>query len=303
MKTSRLLTKSDFDGVLCAALLKHADLIDEIVFVNGFDFEGGRVLMQEGDITCNLPYRDSVSLAFEYGKDSQGDAHISDPAANSCSGLVYGHCKEKFEDLDQEILGALLAAAEKASMARYSEEEVLNPKGYDMLSFLMDARTGIGRVRAFKISNYALMIKLADLLLTEPIDRIMALEDIEERVEYYRDSAEDYREMLEECATEEAGVLVLDLRNEVFVRPANRFVKYALFPDSKFAIQIMWGLKKQNTVIALGKSIFHEKEGLNLEELLKPYGGISRKNSGSVQVSSEDADRVLDELFDALKQA
>ncbi len=300
MDKYRLLTKSDFDGVLCAALLKAAAIINDIVFVNSFDFESGKIAVDQKDITCNLPYSSKVKLSFEYGKNKKAENHVVSSEIQSCSELVYEHCKESLVAIDDDKIKTLLMAVSKANQAQFSKEEVLEPQGFDMLNFLLDSRTGIGRVRAFRISNYALMISLVDEILNKNIDEILKMPDIKERIDYYKESAEDYEEMLEFCAKQNEGVLVVDVRNETYVKPANRFVKYAMFPESKYAIQIMWGLKKMNTVFAVGKSIFNENESVNLEEILKKYGGIARRNSGSVQVKSEDADSVLEEIIKEL---
>ncbi len=146
------------------------------------------------------------------------------------------------------------------------------------------------------------MMKLVDILLYEDLYKILGMPDIAERVEYYRQSALEYEEMLEFTAREEGEVLILDLRNEPYIKPANRFVKYALYPKSEYSIQVMWGLRKMNTVFAVGKSIFTEdkSERLNVEEVLKKYGGIARKNSGSLQVASEESEEILKTLIEEL---
>ncbi len=302
MEKRRLLTKSDFDGVLASALLKSAGIVNEVVFVNSFDFESGQIDIKPEDITCNLSYSDTVSLAFNYGKEKEAENHITSMEEKSSASIIFKHYDEQFEDLDERRVENLLAAVEKANTADYTREEVLNPQGFDMLNFLLDSRTGIGRIRAFRISNYALMMKLVDILLYEDLYKILGMPDIAERVEYYRQSALEYEEMLEFTAREEGEVLILDLRNEPYIKPANRFVKYALYPKSEYSIQVMWGLRKMNTVFAVGKSIFTEdkSERLNVEEVLKKYGGIARKNSGSLQVASEESEEILKSLVEEL---
>ncbi len=300
MKKVRLLTKSDFDGDLSAAILKSAGIIEEVVFVNGFDFENNEINIENTDITCNLPYSKKVKLSFNYGKKSIAENNISGIDKNSCAETIYDYYSKEIEDIDKKRIDKLLSAVKKSNSASYTKNEVLNPKGFDILSFLLDSRTGIGRVRAFKISNYALMIKLVDIILEKDIDELLEMEDIKERIEYYRDSQEGYEEMLEFCASEDGDVLVIDFREETYVKPANRFVKYAIFPKAKFSVQIMWGLRRMNTVFAVGKTIFGRNEDVDLEEVLKKYGGISRRNSGSLQVKSEEADAILSALVNEL---
>ena len=51
------------------------------------------------------------------------------------------------------------------------------------------------------------------------------------------------------------NVVVLDLRNEEVIHPTNRFMLYALFPQCNISIHVLWGLRRQNTVFATGRSI------------------------------------------------
>lgn len=304
MTRSRLLTKSDFDGVLCGALLKKAGITEEIVFVNSFDFSEGAVPIGKDDIACNLPYSEASGLCFDYGKPALADNHITSLESVSSAEQICERYKDKLKDLNEERLNRLLASVAKSNTGNFTKEEVLHPQGYDALGFLLDSRTGIGRVRAFRISNYALMVKLVDLLLVTDIDELLATEDLKERVDYYRESTKDYLEMLEANAVPDGPVLILDLRKEPYLKPANRFVKFAKFPEVAYSIQIMWGLRKKNTVLAVGKSIFRRNENkeVDLEIILKKYGGISRKNSGTLQVSAEETEELLSRLVKELKE-
>ncbi len=302
MSKYRLLTKSDIDGIICAALLKSAELIDDVVFVNSFDFENGEIEVNDNDITCNLPYSDKVALSFNYAKKSIAKNNISDITSESCAENVYRYYKKEMQEVDKDRVKGLIYSAKKSNLAKFSRTEVLEPKGFDMLSFLLDSRTGIGRVRAFRISNYALMMKLANEVLEKDIDEIMESEDIKERIEYYFESQEDYEEMIKVCSKENNSILIVDLRDETYIKPANRFVKYAMYPDAKFSIQVMWGLRRKNTVLAVGKSIFGKKSDIDLEAILKKYDGISRRNSGSIQIDNDKVEEVLGSLIADLSQ-
>ncbi len=62
----RLVTRSDFDGLVCAALLKHLGMLDDVKFVHPKDVQDGKVELGPGDITTNLPYHPDVHIAFDH---------------------------------------------------------------------------------------------------------------------------------------------------------------------------------------------------------------------------------------------
>ncbi len=300
MKKKRLLTKSDFDGIVCAALLKNANLIDDVTFVHGFDVKNGAVEIFDEDITCNLPYSPKAKLNFRYGEIPSGENQITNHSAKSCARVVYEYLSDaKYNKPD--LVSRLISAVDKAQSGDFTTEEVLDPKGWDMLSFIMDSRTAIGKMRAFRMSNYALMVSLVDLLLNKEPEDILAIPDVVERLEYYKDSAIEYMEMLKRAAVEDEGVLIIDLRNEPYHYPANRFIKYAVFPDAMVSIQVMWGLRQRNTVLGIGKSIFTKPKNFDLSKVIEKMGGLGHKNAGSIQVENGIANEVIKELTDTLK--
>lgn len=292
MNKASLFTKSDFDGLVCAALLKNAGMVNNIVFVHGFDVEQGRVEIKEGDIMCNLPETAPCKLCFNYG------AGLND--AKSSARLVYDYIGENASYENKDLVLDLLHAVDKAQSGEFTIEDVLEPKAWDMLNFIMDSRTGLGRVRAFRMSNYAIMMRLVDFLLSYSPDKILEMPDIKERLDYYEDSKDEYREMLEYNSREDGGILIIDLRDEQYLKPANRFMKYAIYPDCEVAIQIMWGLRQKNTVFALGSSIF-SKSMLDLENIISEFGGMGHRYSGSIQVENANADEVLTKLIEKIK--
>lgn len=300
MNKKRLLTKSDFDGLVCSALLKKSGMIDDICFVHGFDIESGEIEIFPDDIMCNLPYSEKSKINFSYGSEQKYDNQISTKEAKSCSRIIYNYLSEtKYEN--PELVKKLIDSVDKTQSADFTIEEVLKPEAWNMLSFITDSRTGLGRIRAFRISNYALMMSLVDLLLVKKPEEILQMPDVEERVDYYKESESAYKEMLLRLMRKDEEILILDLRDELYPSPANRFVKYAMFPETKFSIQVAWGLKQKNTVLALGKSIFSKPNDFNLSEIISEMGGIAHRNSGSIQVENALADEILEKLIKHIK--
>jgi nanoRNase/pAp phosphatase (c-di-AMP/oligoRNAs hydrolase) len=296
----RLVTRSDFDGLVCAVLLKELDMLDDIKFVHPKDMQDGKVEVSGRDITTNVPYVAGVHLAFDHHlsetvrvKERPAN-HIIDAEAPSAARVVYKHFggRAKFPRVSEEMM----AAVDKADSARFSKDEILSPTSWVLLNYLMDPRTGLGRFRDFRISNYQLMMDLIDACLKLSIDEILALPDVKERVDLYREHEAKAKEQIQRCATVHKNLVVLDLRGEETIWPANRFLIYALFPQCNISIHAMWGLKKQNVVFATGKSILDRGSKTTVGELMLKYGGGGHQAAGTCQIDTDKAESVLKEL-------
>ncbi|MDH5426397.1 MAG: exopolyphosphatase [Gammaproteobacteria bacterium] len=301
----RLITRSDFDGLVCAVLLKHLDMIDEIIFVHPKDMQDEKIEVNNNDISTNLPYVAGIHLAFDHHlsetiRNETVDNHIIDPDAPSAARVVWQHYggHEAFPAEWDEMM----AAVDRGDSAQFSKDQVLNPTNWDLLNFLMDARTGLGRFREFRISNYNLMMDLIDYCKDHPIKDIMQLADVKERVELYNEQQALFKEQLKRCSTVYANLVVLDLRNEEVIHAGNRFVIYALYPYCNISIHILWGFQKQNTVFATGKSIFDRSSVTNVGELMLKYGGGGHQAAGTCQVEHDQADATLEALIEQINQ-
>ncbi|MEO6598745.1 MAG: exopolyphosphatase [Polyangiaceae bacterium] len=297
----RLVTRSDFDGLVCAVLLKELGILDEIKFVHPKDMQDGKVEVTDRDITTNVPYVPGVHLAFDHHlsettrvKDRPSN-HIIDPNAPSAARVVYDHFggRAKFPHISE----VMMAEVDKADAAQFSREEILNPGGWVLLNYLMDPRTGLGRFRDFTISNYQLMMSLIDACLKLDIDQILKLPDVVERVELYNAHQAQARVQLVACSTVHANLVVLDLREQEVIHPANRFLIYALFPQCNISMHVLWGLKKQNVVFAMGKSILDRSSKTIVGELALSYGGGGHSAAGTCQIDTDKAPGVQAELI------
>jgi len=296
----RLVTRSDFDGLVCAVLLKHLDLIDDILFVHPKDMQDGKIAITSRDITTNLPYVAGAHLVFDHHlSETMRNTglranHVIQPDAPSAARVVWDHYGGA--GVFPASWGEMMTAVDKADAARFSRSEVLEPTGWNLLNFLMDARTGLGRFHDFRISNYQLMMALIDACRTLNIAQIMALADVEERTRLYFEHSERCKEQIRRCARVERNLVVLDLREEATIYAGNRFIIYALFPETNISIHVLWGLKNQNTVFATGKSILNRTSKTNIGALMLEYGGGGHENAGTCQVANEMAEDVLGAL-------
>lgn len=307
-QTRRLVTRSDFDGLACAMMLKELNLIDEIKFVHPKDVQDGKIELSKNDITTNLPYDPRVSIAFDHHESEEerlkaietGGKLIIDPKARSAARVVYDYYggKKAFPRISDD----LMAAVDKGDSADFTMDEILNPKGWVLLHYLMDARTGLGRFHDFRISNYALMMELIDYCLEHNIDEILELPDVKERVDLYFEQADLFRAQLQRIAKVYDKVVVLDLRNEEVIHAGNRFMIYALYPEAQISVHVAWGFKKQNTAVMIGKSIVNKGSQVDIGALCLKYGGGGHRNAGTCQLDNDTVDRQLPEIIKALNE-
>jgi nanoRNase/pAp phosphatase (c-di-AMP/oligoRNAs hydrolase) len=296
----RLVTRSDFDGLVCAAILKELDLIEDILFVHPKDMQDGKIDITGNDITTNLPYNPAAYLSFDHHlsetiRNEKAENHIIDANAPSAARVVYDYYggADKIPHISDE----LMIAVDKGDSANFSKQEILDPRGWDLMNFLMDARTGLGRFREFRISNYQLMMDLIDKCREHPIEEILKMPDVQERVELYMEHQPKANEQIMRCTTVHKNLVLMSLQHEKNIWATNRFVIYALFPQCNISIHRMWGLRKQNTVFAIGKSILDRSSKTNIGELCLEYGGGGHQAAGTCQVGHEQADAVEQELI------
>ncbi len=301
----RLVTRSDFDGLVCGMLLRELDLIDEIKFVHPKDMQDQIVPITSRDIITNLPYVAGCHLAFDHhasevlraGKQEHPN-HVIDPLAPSAARVVYEHFggAAAFPRVQPD----LLTAVDKADSAAFSRDEILNPSGWVLLNFLMDSRTGLGRFRDFRISNYDLMLQLIQHCRDHTVEQMLALPDVSERVDLFMAQRDLFIEQLQRCTTVYGKLALLDLRGEDVIHAGNRFMIYALFPQCDISVHLLWGLRKENTVFAIGKSILDRTSPVNVGAVCLRYSGGGHEAAGTCQVANSDAERVKQELIPIL---
>jgi nanoRNase/pAp phosphatase (c-di-AMP/oligoRNAs hydrolase) len=263
--------------------------------------QDGKVEITGRDITTNLPYVASAHLAFDHHHSetvrntSHVGNHVIEGDSPSAARVVWNYYggAEAFPNVDDDLMHAV----DQADSANYTLEECLHPKGWTLLNFLMDARTGLGRFRNFRISNYQLMMALIDACRTLSVGEILALPDVRERVDLYLEHEPKAVDQLLAASTVHDNVVVLDLRDQDPIWATNRFMIYALFPQCNLSVHRMWGLRQQNQVFAVGKSIFERTCATNVGELCLRYGGGGHVAAGTCQVEHAMADRVLGELI------
>ena len=303
----RLVTRSDFDGLVCGMLLRELDLIDDVKFVHPKDMQDGIVPVTPRDIVTNLPYVEGCCLSFDHHASEVSRKggrtyanHVIDPAAPSAARVVYNYYggAEAFPRISHE----LMAAVDQADSAQFTRDEILDPQGWVLLNFLMDSRTGLGRFRDFRISNYDLMMQLIERCRNLAVDEVLALPDVKERVGLYLAQRELFTAQVRRCTTVHGKLALIDLRDEEVIHAGNRFMIYALFPQCDISAHVMWGMKRQNTVFAIGKSILDRGSPIDVGAVCLGHGGGGHHAAGTCQVPNDSAETVKAELITILSR-
>ncbi|MDR1859287.1 MAG: exopolyphosphatase [Treponema sp.] len=300
----RLLTRSDFDGLACGALLVYLGLIDEWKFVHPKDIQDGLVEATDNDILANIPYIKGCKLWFDHHSSETerlGPATYFEGVskkAPSCARVVY-----EYYGGDEKLgrFAEMVRYVDKVDSGNLTSEEILHPHGWILLGFIMDPRTGLGRFRNFTISNYDLMKELARACSEKDIDEIMAMPDVKERVDVYNEQTGQFRDMVKKYARVEGNALVADLRGVETIYAGNRFLIYTVFPDQNISLWIVDGRNKANVVITVGYSIINRSATVDVGSLMLSYGGGGHRQVGTCQVSYGEADQVIAEILDKVK--
>ncbi len=300
----RLLTRSDFDGLASAALLKDIGIIDDWKFVHPKDLQDGKVEVTDNDVLANVPYVAGCALWFDHltSESERLDPNLKyegmSRPADSCARVIYEYYGGdeklgKFKDMVTQV--------DKVDAGKLTVEDILSPKGWVLLGFLMDPRTGLGRFRDFRISNYDLMQTLIDMCRTQPIEVILENPDVQERIDVYFVQDTLFHEMIKQYTRTDGNAIITDLRGVDPIYTGNRFTIYSMFPEQNISLWAVDGFKKQNCSIAVGHSILKRTSKTDVGSLMLKYGGGGHPQVGTCQVPYEDADRVIAELVEKFK--
>ncbi|MDR0839731.1 MAG: exopolyphosphatase [Oscillospiraceae bacterium] len=294
----RLLTRSDFDGLACGALLKEAGIVDSFKFVHPKDIQDGLVTATENDVLTNIPYIPGCGIWFDHHiSETERIGDIAAPgdrrATPSCARIVFDYYggAEKFPNLVE-----MVENVDRVDSANLTADEIQNPTGWVLLGFIMDPRTGLGRFRDFRVSNYELMEMLLDECRRKSINEILEIPDVKERAELYKEQNDLFAEMVRKYSKAYGNCLVTDLRGVETVYTGNRFLPYSMFPEQNISLWVVDGRGKMNCPIAAGHSIINRTSKTKIGSLMLKYGGGGHDKAGTCQVEYDNADAVIAEL-------
>jgi nanoRNase/pAp phosphatase (c-di-AMP/oligoRNAs hydrolase) len=267
--------------------------------------QDGKVDVTDRDIIANLPYNPKAHMVFdnhasEVERLKEKPANlVLDPDAPSAANVIYRHFggETRFPKISKE----LLATTDKIDSAKVSQDEILNPKGWVLLGFLMDNRTGLGRHRGFRITNFQLMMDLIEILRqNDNIEDILRHHDVAERVRLYAEHSKLARHQIIKCEQIKEKLVVLDFRHETEIYSTNRFMVYAMHPEVNISMHVMPGKAGVNTVFAVGKSVLNRSAQVDVGKLMLEYGGGGHKAVGTCQIDNDKAEQVKAELIERI---
>ncbi len=299
----RLLTRSDFDGICCAVLLKELGLMEEMVYAHPKDLQDGKVPVTENDILANVPFVPGCGLWFDHHSserernDIEGRYEGSSKAAPSAARVIsdyYG--PEKFTKFEE-----LLKYVDKVDSAQLTEDEILNPTGWILLGFLCDPRTGLGYHKGYTISNLQFVHNLVDMIGEMSIDEILAHPDTKERADFYFESTEKAKKFYKTCTWLDGQIVISDFRIAGMAPPSNRFLIYSLYPEANLSIRMLDGKDGEFVSFSVGYSILNRSAKVDVGSLMLKYGGGGHKVVGTCQVPYEEAEDVLHDMVDFIK--
>ncbi len=287
----RLITRSDFDGLACGALLKEAGIIDHWKFAHPKDLQDGLVEVGEDDCLANVPYVKGCGLWFDHHSSEhernelkgqyKGESRITP----SCARIIYEYYggRERFPQFDD-----LMVAVDKVDSGQLTMDDIQNPKGWILVGYLMDPRTGLGRWRNFTISNYQLMEKLIDACRVMATEEILNLPDVKERIQIYNEQTEQFKKMVLAHSVTDGKLLVTDLRGVDPIYTCNRFMVYSMYPEQNISAWIVSGRGGQGCSAAVGYSILNRTSHVNVGRLMLKYNGGGHEAVGTCQFTDEN---------------
>ena len=301
----RLVTRSDFDGLVCAVLLVEKGIVDSYKFVHPKDVQDGKVKVTENDVIANLPFVDGCGLWFDHhvseeerlDLDSLNFSGAIEHAASAAQVIWQYYGGEKTFDAH---LKPLLRAINIADAGSFTKKEILKPEGWLLLSFIMDSRSGLGYFKDYRISNYQLMLDMIQYCRTMSAEEILMQQDVKQRVDRYFEHQDLFKEMLKQNSYTQQHLIVTNLLTENTIYVGNRFMVYALYPEQSVDLRVMWGKDKQNIVIACGHSILNRSSRTDVGSLMLTYGGGGHTMAGTCQVPIEKRDEILDAIINQI---
>lgn len=289
----RLITRADYDGIVCGVILSANMEIDSYKFVEPKYMQDGEVDVFEDDIIANLPYHPNCAYWFDHHISNQietafeGDWEL----APSAAGVIYkyfGGAKKmpRYKEL--------IADTDKIDSAQLTMEDVKNPEGNVLLSFTVFP----------KEEDYYYHLLLISWLREKPIKEIMELPEVKKRTDAVLEELRTAKEHITKHSRQDENVIVTDiLKFKGRFHDGNRFLIYTLFPEANISMKIADFPEREGYMkVSVGKSIFVKTSNINVGELMAKYGGGGHKGAGSCRFPKSEADKNIPEILAALKE-
>jgi hypothetical protein len=276
-------------------LLSEVEQIDEVDFAHPKDVQDGKTTLTKNDILANLPFDERAGLWFDH-HISQADASWNDFAgaydvAPSAARVISNHYKSpKFAKYEN-----LLEATDKMDAAELTRDDIVAPKGWILVGYTLDPRTGLSDFRPY-------FRHVMELAKHKNADDVLKDSQVQERVAKLREEEDAFVQSLKENSRAEGNVVITDFRGKGELPHGNRFLIYTLFPQANVSVRVADGFNKKFTSIQVGHSILNRTCKTNVGELLLEHGGGGHFGAGTCQPTSEEASDVLASIVNVLKE-
>ncbi len=294
----RLVTRGDFDGLVCSVIITSQESIDSISLIHPQDITDDRFEVRSTDILANLPYHPKCAKWFDHHLLTDNNPKPPQTyegayaVAPSAAGLVYDYYggRNKLPQFEE-----MVRQADRLDSARLTFDDVINPTGHVLLGYTIDSRTGIG---AFE--DYFRL--LVDLLKSRPIDKVLRHPKVRELCEKILMDDSAFREVTQANSRVDGNVVITDFRGLDAIPTGNRFLVYVLFPDVNVSVRLHWGPGRRFVVAAVGHSIFNRTCRTNVGELMSRYGGGGHVGAGTAPIPADAVDSSVAEILAELKR-
>jgi hypothetical protein len=288
----RLVTRADFDGIICGVLLTSQENIDRFLFIEPKGMQDGEVKVGSDDIIANLPYHPEAFLWFDHHITNQVSGFFRGKffLAPSAARVVFDYYPQgslsRFEELVRET--------DRIDSGDLGLSDIFQPQDYVLLAFTIDPNSR---------GDEPYWIKLIHLLREQPFALVMEDPTVKDRCTQVLEDFKIYRDLLLKNTRQDDNVVITDFQKVNFKGKVNRFLVYSLFPESNISVKIFRDYHQKGRIgISVGKNIFNKTSTVNVGELLSHYGGGGHQGAGSCRVPVKDAEEVLNKIIKALKQ-
>lgn len=289
----RIVTRPDFDGIVCAVLLFEAlDIIEPTLWVEPSDVQKGRIDILNKDIIANLPYDERCALWFDHHFTNQIDKPFKGAfeTAPSAAGIIYKYYKDGF----RRDYSELVQAADKIDSANLTLDEVLHPEKYPYV------------LLSLTVSNEAQPNEpywnlLIELFREQGIQQVLENAEVKQHCQDVVIQNDHYLDILKQHTTINQHVAITDFRPLDSPPFGNRFLVYSLYPEASVNLRIRYeDHNKDMVVINLGHSIFNPGCNVNVGLMLAQFGGGGHPGAGSARIPQSKADDILTQIIDQL---
>ena len=291
----RIVTRPDFDGIVCAVLLKDAlNISTEIYWVEPSEIQSGKAHIQDGDILSNLPYSPNCSLWFDHHISNKPD-HAFDGAfdvAPSAANVVYKHYQSK--GLLNNQYDDLIFHTDIIDAALLNQDQVQYPENYPFILLSMT-------IQNHEYADLAYWNLLVDLLKETPIDQILEYPEVKKRCkEVIKENAEWENHLVNHTRIEHK-ISITDFRSLEKVPSGNRFLSYSIFPETIASVKIRFDKPHGQIVqVNIGQSIFNRQCNVNIGKLLAQYGGGGHAGAGGCSLKADHAEQTIKEILQVM---